>query len=78
LAFGANLNDLYFLPNGSGGVLQVLQLARGGKKVRVRECGNDRRFRKEIAQQPQSLRLRRGGQEAHASDIAARAAEAGD
>src|SRR5215472_648195 len=56
-ALGAGLENMKLLAERARGILQILQLVRSGRKVRVDERGYRRRLRKQFAQQPQSLCL---------------------
>src|SRR5215471_18708466 len=57
LAVCAGLKNIDLLAECTSGILQVLQLARAGQKVRVHERGDRGRSRKQLMQQAQSLRL---------------------
>src|SRR5262249_41662845 len=69
VAFRAGLENMKFLAESARGVLQVVQLARGGQKVRVNERGYHGRLRKQFVQEPQSLCLQCSAPETHARGI---------
>jgi hypothetical protein len=74
----ASLGDDDSLGDRLSGLVDLLQLTRRHREVRIDECADQRHARHQVAEQPQPLRFHQIRQQSHSGHIAARPAEARD